>query len=975
MKTRSLLFTIFTLSGFSGLIYESIWTHYIKLLLGHAAYAQTLVLSIFLAGLASGSWLASRSLTRIANPLLAYIAVELLLGVFGFSFHRIFESSIGYFYNSSLDGPGTFLEVVKWSLATVLILPQAVLLGMTFPWMSTALVRLAPDRVGSSISLLYFTNSIGGAIGVLVSGFVLVGRFGLPGTLMVAAAINILIALVLWPSRKITLLVQSVQGNPRVSGSAGPRSNSAFLLIAALTGLASFFYEIAWVRMLSLVLSSAMQSFELMLSAFITGLAFGGLWIRKRIDHIENLERFLGVVQILMGMFAVLTLPLYIASFDLMGFLLKALARNDAGYVIYNLTSHVICLMVMLPATFMAGMTLPLISNILVKGSYGESAIGFVYAANTVGGIVGVLSAVHIVMIAVGTKGLIVAGAGVDIALGIYLLGLSDSRRPVLASALAAIGIVGITVLMQDFSPRQLASGVYRSGNAAISDQDEVVYYKDGKTASIAVIRSAADVLSIRTNGKSDASVSLSAESHSHDETTMVLAAAMPLALNPDITTAATIGFGSGLTTHVLLGASSVELVDTIEIEQAVVEGARRFDSANERAYADERSRIHIDDAKSFFARTGGQYDVIISEPSNPWVSGVANLFSDEFYRHLKPRLSEGGLLVQWVQLYEINFDQVSSIIRSLHNNFPYFEIYNTYRADMLIVAGAAPIKPLDGWVFREPAVRESLGKVGIYDLYDLQLRKLGNQQTLGAPFTGRAKINSDYYPYLGLTAPKSRFLKSSAFEYNAQLRYAAVPVIAALNGLQIRAITEPHKVRNLDYYEKYNAAVIYAGLFKDTVPDRYSLEQSHLVHFLKSEANDCTIDDTHAYIYALRQLAAVINPYLPQEDAVDIWNTMDDKICRSEKTSQVLDWIALHRSIAERDYGNMLVLSEELIAGLSVEPDDSLLNYLWQSVLLADYMLADFEHAAEFANSHRMAPDPVVAFLLLNNFEARLSP
>jgi|TARA_B100002003_G_scaffold251900_1_gene298710 spermidine synthase len=975
LKTRSLLFTIFTLSGFSGLIYESIWTHYIKLLLGHAAYAQTLVLSIFLAGLASGSWLASRSLTRIRNPLIGYILVELLLGVFGFSFHRVFDNSIEYFYSSSVvvDNPGPFLEAVKWSLATILILPQAVLLGMTFPWMSTALVRLAPDKAGSSISLLYFTNSIGGAIGVLTSGFILVGKVGLPGTLMVAAAINIFIALVLWPSRKNALLVESVQGAARSSASAWSGRNNMFLLIAALTGLASFFYEIAWIRMLSMVLSSAMQSFELMLSAFITGLAFGGLWIRKRINDIRNLEQFLGVVQILMGMFAVLTLPLYIASFDLMEFLVKALARNDPGYVVYNLASHLICLMVMLPATFMAGMTLPLISNILIRGSYGESAIGFVYASNTIGGIVGVLTAVHILMITVGSKGLIVVGAGVDIALGVYLLTLSSQRRWVWASSLLAIGLVVTTAVVQDFSPKKIASGVYRSGNAEIPEEDEVIYYKDGKTASIAVIKTAADALFISTNGKADAAISLSAGEHSHDEMTMALLAVIPLALKPDTATAANIGFGSGMTTHVLLGAESIEQVDTIEIEQAVIDGARHFGKANERAYVDQRSRIHIDDAKSFFARKGRRYDVIISEPSNPWVSGVANLFSDEFYRHLKPHLNEDGLLVQWIQLYEINFDQVSSIIRALHNNFPHFEIYNTYRADMLIVAASNPIKPLDSWVFDQPAIKETLATVGIYDLYDLQLRKLGNERIMGAPFTGfDGTMNSDYYPYLGLTAPRSRFLKSSAYEYNAQLRYAPVPILANLNGFRIRKLTDPRKFRNLDYYRKYNAAMGLVELFDETTSNRHSLEQNHLVHFLKSEIGDCIIADALSYIRTLAQLAASINPYLPEEEAVEIWNLLDGKICRLDGASEVLDWIALHRSVASRDYDKMLELAEQLIASLEVDPEDSLLSYLWQTILLADYMIGDFEHAVEFASSHQIAPNPVVTFLLLNIYEAR---
>ena len=140
----------------------------------------------------------------------------------------------------------------------------------------------------------------------------------------------------------------------------------------------------------------------------------------------------------------------------------------------------------------------------------------------------------------------------------------------------------------------------------------------------------------------------------------------------------------------------------------------------------------------------------------------------------------------------------------------------------------------------------------------------------------------------------------------------------------------------------------------------------------MKSEIGDCIIADALSYIRTLAQLAASINPYLPEEEAVEIWNLLDGKICRLDGASEVLDWIALHRSVASRDYDKMLELAEQLFASLEVDPEDSLLSYLWQTILLADYMIGDFEHAVEFASSHQIAPNPVVTFLLLNIYEAR---
>ena len=200
-----------------------------------------------------------------------------------------------------------------------------------------------------------------------------------------------------------------------------------FLIAAFITGAASFIYEIGWIRMLSLVLGSTTHSFELMLSAFITGLAFGGLWIRRRIDSIGTPVRFSGYVQIIMGMLALLTLPVYAHTFEWMEWLLSALDNTDAGFAAYNFASHAIALAVMLPTTFMAGMTLPLFTYVLLKRGDGERSIGRIYAANTLGAIVGVLFAVHLGMPFLGLKYLIVIGALLDLGLGLYLLSVAET--------------------------------------------------------------------------------------------------------------------------------------------------------------------------------------------------------------------------------------------------------------------------------------------------------------------------------------------------------------------------------------------------------------------------------------------------------------------------------------------------------------------------------------------------------------------
>src|SRR5262245_6360083 len=285
---RSVFFLLFTVSGFAGLIYESIWSHYLKLFLGHAAYAQTLVLALFMGGMAIGSWLCSRWSQGWKNLLRGYAIAEALIGLAAILFHPVFVAATDLAYTSILPALGGEIPATlfKWSLAGALILPQSVLLGMTFPLMSAGLIRRYPGAPGESLAMLYFTNSFGAAIGVLASGFVLIEALGLPGTVQFAGVLNVALATAVW------LLARDPEPAAAAPAAPGDRRGAQpgrlFLAVALLTGAASFVFEIGWIRMLSLVLGSSTHSFELMLSAFILGIACGGYWVRRRIDSIAD---------------------------------------------------------------------------------------------------------------------------------------------------------------------------------------------------------------------------------------------------------------------------------------------------------------------------------------------------------------------------------------------------------------------------------------------------------------------------------------------------------------------------------------------------------------------------------------------------------------------------------------------------------------------------------------------------------------
>src|SRR5262245_26172778 len=432
----------FILSGAAGLIYESIWSRYLGLLVGHAAYAQVLVLVIFMGGMAVGALAVGKVTERLTNPLFLYAAVEAIVGVLGAVFHPAFEWATSLAYERwfpALGGMGA-VATAKWCLAGLLILPQSVLLGATFPLMSAGVVRRVPQRPGRVIALLYFANSIGAAAGVLAGGFWLVRIVGLPGTVGAAALLNFIVAGMVIALLRLRSAAPAGEQAPAAQTRRPPETSPAVgggipaLLIAVSfgTALASFVYEIAWVRMLSLVLGSSTHSFELMLSAFILGLALGSWWIRARADGVADPLRALGAAQWVMGALALATLPLYAASFGWMGRLITAWHGWPACYPVFAFARYGIGLAVMLPATFCAGVTLPLITRTLMIRGFGEQAIGIVYGVNTLGSILGAALAGLVLLPWLGVKGLLAAGASLDMGLGVALLataGASSGRR------------------------------------------------------------------------------------------------------------------------------------------------------------------------------------------------------------------------------------------------------------------------------------------------------------------------------------------------------------------------------------------------------------------------------------------------------------------------------------------------------------------------------------------------------------------
>jgi predicted membrane-bound spermidine synthase len=896
-STGRILLSLFIVSGFAGLIYQSVWSQYLGLTLGHAAYAQTLVLSIFMGGMALGSWFVSRRTTSWRRLIMGYGLVELLIGVVGLSFQGIFQAYTRLSQESVLPflESETIAHAYQWISAALLILPQSLLLGATFPLLSAGYLRLAPRQDGEVLGGLYFTNSLGAALGALAATFLILPLVGLPGTVMTAACLNILVGLGAWLVSNRTgegapaqtpASSMPTSSAPNTENAEVRRLGRIMLIATAISGGTSFVYELGWVRMLNQALGSSLHSFELMLTAFILGLAFGGLWIRRRSSRIDDPIRYVGYAQVLMGIAALFSIPVFALSFHWVGWIMEGLAKTDNGYTLFELGTAAISLAVMFPAAFFAGMTLPLFTMALLRAGADERAIGRIYAANTLGSILGVMLMVHALIPVMGIKLGLTLAALIDAILGIYLLRtLSPARlTPGLAAAvLSLLAAAGISMSLGKVDPVVQASGVFRTGNVRLGDDKTVSFLRDGKTATVAVISDKNNTYayaSIVTNGKPDAAMTAFDRPPSEDEATMVMLGLMPLAAHPAPRDVALIGWGSGLSTHTVLGSSVPQNVETIEIEKTMVDAARVFGPRVARAYDDPRSRLRIDDARTFFSVGNRRYDAIVSEPSNPWVSGVANLFTVEFYRFLKRHLKDDGVLVQWLHAYELSDLLLATMLSALIREFPNAEIYAINRGDLLILAPKGELsRPFQEAPWRETALAAELTRVGLGSLDEVVSHRIGGGEVIRQYVRlFDAKVHSDYFPEVSLNAPRTRF-KNQQADLLFELLASGLPVLDILDcraPLPAERQISPNEINSRrDMALRVEDALRESSLSAESrknLPARDAQNIGDALFVLWQTSAIDTPEQVRAWSLALSTLAEAVIGALPAEDLRETW-------------------------------------------------------------------------------------------------------
>ena len=790
---HALVLGSFFLSGVAGLLYQVVWTRYLALFLGHTSYAVIAVLAAFMGGLALGNaWLGSRA-DRTPRPLFLYAGLELGIGGFALAFPAYFQVIQSGFIGvvQGLEPHGALRLTLQFLFAGLAILVPTVLMGATLPVLTRFVTRSLGELRGR-VATLYAINSTGAVVGTICSDWWLIPGFGLEPTLYIGAALSIGVGLLAWMTSRVLGEDSQVPSATDAEMPASPVPPAPLerytptqlrlaLIAIGVSGFVAMVYEIAWTRLLGLSIGSSTHAYSLMLATFIAGIAAGG-WLVARWQRQGNTLRAFGWAELALAA----TLFASIWFYDLLPWwfvqLSESLSRTAGGYALHELFQGLVCFGVMFVPAVCLGTTLPLASRVATAElAVTGRSVGRVFAVNTLGTVLGAVAGGLILLPHLGLARTFALGIALNALVGMMLLADRIRWRPLVVIAplgVLAAGWWGASELTPRWQ-KAFSMGIWRAGIApnsisgyrAMVNAVDLRSYRDGAGSSVAVmahrLASGVEQLSLRVNGKTDAT-------SVGDMSTQVLMAHLPLMMKPESRDALVVGLGSGVTVGSLLRHPGVTHVDVVEISPEIVTAARGFFAdVSGNPLADPRVHLSIEDAKTFLKATRRTYDVIVTEPSNPWMAGVAGVFSREYYLDARSRLRPGGIVAQWLQVYESNDQIVDIVVNTFSSVFPSVGIWQLGPGDLVMIGSAEPMTPdVSGMErqFAQPGVRDDLARVGIDSmaaLLTLELIPQGQAAYLPETFP-ETPVHSDYRPILEYAAQRAFFERAGAVKIAA---------------------------------------------------------------------------------------------------------------------------------------------------------------------------------------------------------------
>ncbi len=786
-ELRVLIAVGFFVSGAAGLLDQVVWSKYLALFIGSSTTALTVVLATFMGGLAIGNHLFGRRVDAAKDTrqaLYYYAALELGIGLWCLAFPEILSvATAAYIAAAAPLGFGASgTAALKIALAGATILPPTILMGGTLPVLARVITSRVAD-VASKVGRLYFINSFGAAVGAAAAGFLIIPAVGLAPSIRASGILNLMLAAIFTLAlRRPGLKHSTVAGVPGTTASdtsfTGAQRRTTMVVIG-LAGAVSMLYEVVWTRLLSLVMGGSTYSFTIMVTTFITGITLGSLSVSRlfgRDGAGDDPLKWFAIAETGVFLSILPIVPLYDHLPFYFAMIASVLERSSDAFPLYLFVKVFITFLLMLLPTFFIGMTLPLASRVAVdRLEVLGKKVGSVFSVNTVGTVLGATLTGAFLLPILGLRGTLLLGVGMTGILALALWRVVHGIRPGRFGQVT-VGLMLLFVGVLATGPWNalvLNFGMYRHKSFGYTNYSElletleplnILYAEDGADTSVAVIQdSRTDSIYMKVNGKTDAGTG-------GDVSTQLWLGHLGMFLNPDAQRALVIGLGSGITAGSVLTHQDVGL-DVIEISEAVVQGAEFFSNANGGALHDERMSLYVGDAKEFFKlQPDNRYDVIVSEPSNPWISGIGNLFSVQYFQEIHDHLNTKGVLVQWVHLYELNDELFRIIMNTVGTVFPHVEIWQCNGGDILLAASKSPIEVDTEHVQRvlnQPSVSNDLNRPALGRTLrtpeDFLLGQVLSSSRFKWFFPGEPPYNLDTHPRLEYAAPKAFFANQRA--------------------------------------------------------------------------------------------------------------------------------------------------------------------------------------------------------------------
>ena len=786
---------LFFVSGATGLVYQTVWARQLHVIFGTSTFAIATVLAAFMLGLAIGGFWMARSVDTIPSPLRWYGWLEVMIGVYALLFPIILSGLKPVYLNVwwlAQPSPWVFSMIQFLLVGAALLLPTACM-GATLP----LLARFATGRLGAAgdrVGTLYSVNTAGAVLGTWMCGFVLLPALGVQWNTWACAIANLVLgagALVLdrWVEGDERRASNSVKVEQRVM-------DPQLLLMCAVAagmGFSALLYEVAWTRVLALMLGASVYAFSMMLIAFLVGIAGGGflggrfadaLYVKNGLPGVlfalAGLE--VGVAVIAYGMhFFFPELPfLYVFLYDFFG-------GGESPWVQWW-ASAFIAMLVMTPVALLMGMAFPLTVRAVTAEEHElGSGVGWIYGANTLGGAFGAATAGFLFLPWLQMTGTIMLGVALNLlvaaVIGIGIWRNGGGRRPLVSGvAVLALGALGIAFVYSEkdteaVQRRQLlmTAGMYkyvsqfdrhtREGVMTYAvAQYELLYYREGVSSVVTVAKNReSGNLWLANNGKVEASTTV-------DMPTQVLVALLPFQYVSDPSQVLVIGMASGITAGAASVVPDVDRLDVVELEPAILEAARYFDNENHNILDNPKTNIVLNDGRNHLLLTEpNSYNVIISEPSNPWISGVSNLFTKEFWEMGKARLTAGGVWAQWVQMYGMDDTDLRTLLATFCDVFEYAGLYMTVAdADLVLLGSDEPLPvnlaSADNFFKRWPALQKEFANVEMGSPVSLLAAWQMDENTI-REMTKDAWLNTDDNMSIEYRAPLNLHKRNTAAE------------------------------------------------------------------------------------------------------------------------------------------------------------------------------------------------------------------